>query len=402
MLSDNGDRNGSSSLSTGLLSDLRADVARILDRALEGREVMAEEAVLLFGVTGRELFALMMVADELRRREVGEIVTYAAVRNINFTNICYTGCRFCAFAKHIDDPEAKWLSLEEVADLAEEAWQAGATEVCLQGGLHPKMSGYHYRDLLLAIKERVSRIHVHAFSPFEIQYGVQRTGLELADFLNMLKDAGLDTIPGTAAEILDTEIRQRLTKNKLSAEQWVEIVTTAHKLGISTTSTIMYGHIDAPRHWAAHLALLRDIQRDTGGFTELVPLGFIHYNSPIYLDGDARPGPTGMEDLRMHAVARVMLHNYIPNIQVSWVKLGPKLAQMCLNAGANDFGGTLMNETISRSAGAVYGQHMAPEEFQRIIRDIGRIPAQRSTTYQLLQVFDTPPNATLPRGLVGV
>lgn len=370
-----------------LLCGLRPDAAHILVRALEEREITMEEGVTLFGVTGRELFGLMLVADELRRRAVGDIVTYVTVRNINFTNICYTGCRFCAFARHIDDPEAEWISLDAVADRAEEAWRAGVTEVCMQGGLHPKMDGYHYRDLILAIKARVPEMHIHAFSPFEILYGSQRTGLSIADFLKTLKDAGLGTIPGTAAEILDIEIRQRLTKNKLSAEQWVEIVSVAHRLGIRSTATIMYGHIDSPRHWAAHLALIRDIQRDTGGFTEFVPLGFIHYNAPIYLDGEARPGPSGLDDLRMHAVARIMLHNFIPNIQVSWVKMGPKFAQLCLSAGANDFGGTLMNESISRSAGAPYGEYMPPEEFQRLIRDIGRVPAQRNTTYELLKEF---------------
>ncbi|MDP1547155.1 MAG: 5-amino-6-(D-ribitylamino)uracil--L-tyrosine 4-hydroxyphenyl transferase CofH [Anaerolineales bacterium] len=380
MVSDNGTLES-------LLSGLRPDVAHILVRALEEREITIEEGVTLFGVTGRELFGLMLVADELRRRAVGDIVTYVTVRNINFTNICYSGCRFCAFARHIDDPEAEWISLDAVADRAEEAWRAGATEVCMQGGLHPKMDGYHYRDLILAIKARVPEIHIHAFSPFEILYGSQRTGLNIADFLKMLKDAGLGSIPGTAAEILDIEIRQRLTKNKLSAKQWVEIVSAAHRLGIRSTATIMYGHIDSPRHWAAHLALIRNIQRDTGGFTEFVPLGFIHYNAPIYLDGEARPGPSGLEDLRMHAVARIMLHNFIPNIQVSWVKMGPKFAQLCLSAGANDFGGTLMNETISRSAGTPYGEYMPPEEFQRLIRDIGRVPAQRNTTYGLLKEF---------------
>lgn len=373
---------------TNLLSQLNPVVVRILDRALEGKEITVEEAEILFGVSGQELLGLMLVANELRRRTVGDTVTYVTVRNINFTNICYTGCSFCAFAKHFEDAEAQWMSLNEVADRAEEAWRAGATEVCVQGGLHPKMDGYYYRDLVLAIKARVPEIHIHAFSPFEIQYGSQLTGLSYADFLTMLKDAGLGTIPGTAAEILDTEIRQQLTKNKLSTEQWVEIVTTAHRLGIRSSATIMYGHIDAPSHWAAHLALIRDVQRETGGFTEFVPLGFIHYNAPIYLEGKARPGPTGLEDLRMHAVARIMLHNYIQNIQVSWVKLGPKFAQMCMNAGANDFGGTLMNETISRSAGAPYGEYMAPEEFHRMIHDLGRIPAQRSTEYKLLKVFD--------------
>ncbi|MFQ5872956.1 MAG: 5-amino-6-(D-ribitylamino)uracil--L-tyrosine 4-hydroxyphenyl transferase CofH [Dehalococcoidia bacterium] len=371
-----------------LLSLVDLDIARILDRALEGKEIGVEEAVALFGARDLELHALCTVANELRKQAVGDIVTYVTVRNINFTNICYTGCRFCAFAKRFGDEEAETLTIDEVACRAEEAWQAGATEVCMQGGLHPKMTGYEYRDIVIAIKERVPDIHIHAYSPFEIQYGCKKTGLSVRDFLLMLKEVGLDTIPGTAAEILDAEIRRTLTKNKLSAESWVEIIKTAHSLGIRSTSTIMYGHVDAPIHWANHLALLRDIQRETGGFTEFVPLGFVHWNAPIYLDGTARPGPTGMEDLRMHAVARIMLNNHIKNIQVSWVKLGQKFAQMCLNAGANDFGGTLMNEKISRSAGAPYGEYMSPEEFQRLVKDMGRIPAQRSTTYELLKVYE--------------
>ncbi len=382
-------------LLTSLLSDLHPRIARILERALEEREITTKEAEDLFSATGRELYGLMLTADELRRRAVGEVVTYVTVRNINFTNICYTGCRFCAYAKHLNDPEAEWLSLEEVANQAEEAWQAGATEVCLQGGLHPKMDGHHYRRLVQAIKARVPEIHIHAFSPFEILYGAQRTGLSLVDFLTELKEAGLDSMPGTAAEILDVEIRQRLCRNKLTTQQWVDTITTAHQLGIRTSATILYGHIDAPRHWAAHLALIRDIQRETGGFTEFVPLGFIYHNAPIYLDGEARAGPSGMDDLRMHAVARIMLHNHIPNIQVSWVKLGPKFAQLCLNAGANDFGGTLMGETISRSAGASHGERMTPEEFHQLIRDAGRVPAQRSTTYQLIKVFTGEPGHVL-------
>ena len=371
-----------------LLSVIDPDIARILDQAMEGRDIGVEDAITLFGARDLELHALCIVANELRKRTVGDIVTYVTVRNINFTNICYTGCRFCAFAKHFGDEEAETLTIEEVAHRAEEAWQAGATEVCMQGGLHPKMTGYEYRDIIIAIKEKVPGIHIHAFSPFEIQYGCKKTGLSIRDFLLMLKEVGLATIPGTAAEILDTEIRRTLTKDKLSAENWVEIVKTAHSLGIRSSSTIMYGHVDAPIHWANHMAVIRDIQRETGGFTEFVPLGFVHWNSPIYLDGTARPGPTGMEDLRMHAVARIILNNYIKNIQVSWVKLGQKFAQVCLNAGANDFGGSLMNEKISRSAGAPYGQYMSPEEFQRLIKDIGRIPAQRSTTYELLKVYD--------------
>lgn len=388
-------------VSNQLFDGLNPGVARVLDRALEEREISIEEAILLFSATGQELHSLVCVADELRRRAVGDVVTYVKVRNINFTNICYTGCRFCAFARRQDDPDAQWLSLAEVADRAEEAWHAGATEVCMQGGLHPRMAGTHYRDLILAVKERVPGMHVHAFSPFEIWFGAKRTGMNYGDFLIMLKDAGLGSLPGTAAEILDTEIRQQLTRDKLSAEQWVEIITTAHRLGIRTTSTIMYGHVDGPRHWAQHIALLRDIQRDTGGFTEFVPLGFIHYNAPIYLDGVARPGPTEAENLRMHAVARIMLHRYIPNIQVSWVKLGPQIAQRCLQAGANDFGGTLMDETISRSAGAGHGQHMRPQEFRRLIREIRRVPAQRNTLYELLRVYEAPPAPAPPDGNSG-
>jgi FO synthase len=374
-----------------LLSAVSPAIGRILDRALGGHELRVDEAETLFGATGLDLYALCITADELRRRTVGDVITFVTVRNINFTNICYTGCKFCAFRRSYDDADAHFFTLEEIAQRAQEAWDRGATEVCLQGGLHPKMSGYHYRDIVLAIKKQVPQIHIHAFSPFEIQYGSQRTGMPVADFLQMLKDAGLGSLPGTAAEILDTDIRRQLTKNKLSAEKWVEIVTTAHRLGLRTTSTIMYGHIDGPPHWAAHLALLRDIQKDTGGFTEFVPLGFVHWNAPLYLEGRARPGPTGSEDLKMHAVARLMLNGYINNIQVSWVKLGPKFAQMCLQAGANDFGGTLMNEQISRSAGAPYGEYMSPQEFCRLIRDIGRIPAQRSTLYDILRTFEDEP-----------
>ena len=371
-----------------MLGVIDLNTSHILDRAMNGEEIGVEDAVTLFGATDLELHALCITANELRKQAVGDIVTFVTVRNINFTNICYTGCRFCAFAKHFGDEEAETLTIDEVARRAQEAWDAGATEVCMQGGLHPKMTGYEYRDIVIAIKEQVPNIHIHAFSPFEIQYGTKKTGLSTRDFLLMLKEVGLGTIPGTAAEILDTEIRQKLTKNKLSAEKWVEIVKTAHSVGLRTTSTIMYGHIDAPIHWARHIDLIRDIQKETGGITEFVPLGFVHWDSPLYLDGGVRPGPTGMEDLRMHAVARIMLNHWIKNIQVSWVKLGPKFAQMCLNAGANDFGGTLMNEKISRSAGAPYGQYMSPEEFQRLVKDIGRIPAQRSTTYDLIKVYE--------------
>ena len=371
-----------------LLSRIDPTVSRILDKALNDVEVTPEEGLILFRTEGRELQALLLAADELRRAKVGERVTFVVVRNINFTNICYTGCRFCAFAVRRDDPKAEFLSLEEIARRAEEAWNRGATEVCIQGGLHPDIDASHYRNILVAIKERVPQMHVHAFSPFEIKYGAERSRLRVEDFLRMLQEHGLDTIPGTAAEILDTRIRRRLTRDKLSAQEWVHIVKTAHRLGIRSTSTIMYGHIDGPEQWVAHLALLREIQKETGGLTELVPLGFVHWDAPIYLAGEARPGPTGLEDLRMHAVARILLNNWINNIQVSWVKLGPKFAQYILTAGANDFGGTLMNESISRSAGAPYGQEITPAEMCRMIRELGRIPARRNTLYEILEVYD--------------
>ena len=371
-----------------LIDQIDPTIARILEKALSGDEVEPHEGLRLFETQGPSFQALLQTADAIRQERVGNDVSFAIVRNINLTNICYTGCRFCAFAKHRDDSEAEFLSFDEIADRAEEAWQRGATEVCIQGGLHPDIDGFHYRDILVAIKKRVPQIHIHAFSPFEIQYGAARSRMRVADFLRMLVDHGLDTIPGTAAEILDTDIRTRLTKNKLSAEQWVEIITAAHRLGIRSTSTIMYGHIDAPNHWVNHLVRLRDIQKQTGGFTEFVPLGFVHWNAPLYLDGDARPGPTESEHLHMHAVARLMLNRWIDNIQVSWVKLGPQLAQRILTAGANDMGGTLMNESISRAAGAPHGQEFTPLQMCRLIRGIGRIPVQRNTTYQIIERFD--------------
>jgi FO synthase len=379
------------------LSNIEPRFARILHKALDGGEVNESEGAMLFGAEGRELDALLATADRLRCEKVGDDVTFAIVRNINFTNICYTGCRFCAFAKHHEDPESEFLSLEEIADRVEEARLRGATEVCLQGGLAPEIDGFFYRDVLTAIKRRVPDIHIHAFSPFEIKYGADRCRMRPSEFLQMLKDHGLGTIPGTAAEILDTDVRRRLTKNKLSTEEWIEIVTAAHRLGIRSTSTIMYGHIDAPHHWAAHIALIRDIQKRTGGFTEFVPLGFIHWNTPIFLDGEARPGPTTFEHLRMHAVARIMLNNWIDNVQVSWVKLGPSLAQRILDCGANDFGGTLMNESISRAAGGEHGQELTPLEMCRLIRGIGRLPRQRNTTYETVEVFeDHDPPACAP------
>ena len=372
-----------------LFASIGSDVRSILEKALCGGEISVDEGIALFDTRGRELEALLVAADRMRKRKVGDFVSFVIVRNINFTNVCYTGCRFCAFAKRKDDPEAEFLSFAEIKRRTQEAWDRGATEVCVQGGLHPNIKGDHYRKIVEAIKDQVPDMHVHAFSPFEIQYGSRLLGVTPREFLLDLKEAGLDTIPGTAAEILDVEIRTRLTRNKLSTADWVTIIKTAHNLGIRSTATIMYGHIDEPKHWAAHIALIRDIQKETGGFTEFVPLGFVHYDAPIFLDGEARTGPTSGENLRMHAVARLMLNGWIDNIQVSWVKMGPNAAQRLLHCGVNDLGGTLMNESISRAAGARYGQEVTPLEMTRIIRGAERIPVQRNTHYKIVRVFDS-------------
>jgi FO synthase len=341
-----------------------------------------EEAVSLFEAEGPSLEALCEVADRLRREAVGEDVTYVVNRNINFTNVCYTGCRFCAFAQREIDPESYTLSLDEVADRVEEARDYGATEVCMQGGLHPSLPGDFYFRLLDAVKARVPEIHVHAFSPMEVLNGATRLGISFREFLEECRRRGLGSIPGTAAEILDDDVRWVLTKGKLPADTWEEIVTTAHDVGLRSSSTIMYGHVDAPPHWVAHIRRLARIQDRTSGFTEFVPLPFVHQNSPIYLAGKARPGSTHREDRRMHAVARILLDGRIANVQVSWVKLGVEASKVMLASGANDFGGTLMEETISRMAGAEWGIRMEPSQFEEAIRDIGRVPTQRTTTYE--------------------
>jgi FO synthase len=309
-------------------------------------------------------------------------------RNINFTNVCYVGCRFCAFAQREVDPESYTLTLREVADRAEEAWAYGATEVCMQGGIHPDLPGDFYFDLLDAVTSRVPGIHVHAFSPMEILNGSTKLGISFREFLEECRERGLGTIPGTAAEILDDEVRWVLTKGKLPADAWEEIVKTAHQVGLRSSSTIMYGHVDAPPHWVDHIRRIARIQDATGGFTEFVPLPFVHQNAPIYLAGKARPSATFDENRRMHAVARILLDGRVDNIQVSWVKLGMDASKMILRGGANDFGGTLMEETISRMAGAEHGIRKEPHEFDQAIRDIGRVPAQRTTTYE--RVAPTP------------
>ncbi len=363
-----------------------AAIAATLTRAAQGRPIDDGAALGLFSADGRDLDRLCRVADDLRHDAVGDEITYVINRNINFTNVCYVGCRFCAFAQREVDPESYTLTLDQVADRAEEAWLVGATEVCMQGGIHPDLPGTFYFDLLDAVKSRTPQMHIHAFSPMEILNGATRLGISFREFLQECRSRGLGTIPGTAAEILDDEIRWLLTKGKLPADTWEQIVRTAHDLGIRSSATIMFGHVDRPEHWVAHLRRIGRIQADTGGFTEFVPLPFVHQNAPIYLAGAARPGPPFEDSLRMHAVARILLDGLIPNIQVSWVKLGVDACQAILQAGANDFGGTLMEETISRMAGADHGIAMEPSGFDDAIRGIGRIPAVRTTTYDRVSV----------------
>jgi FO synthase len=364
---------------------LTVEIRRALRLAERHRPISDEQALALFQAEGADLDALRLVADGLRKEAVGDVVTYVINRNINFTNVCYVGCRFCAFAQREIDPEAYTLTLEEVADRAEEAWRDGASEVCMQGGIHPDLPGSFYLDLLDAVKARVPGIHVHAFSPMEVLNGATKMGVSFREFLTACKEHGLGTIPGTAAEILDDEVRWLLTKGKLPADTWEEIVRTAHGVGIRSSSTIMFGHVDAPPHWVGHLRRIARIQQDTGGFTEFVPLPFIHRNAPIYLAGHARPGPSFEDSVRLHAVARILLDGLIHNVQVSWVKLGVEASSEILESGANDFGGTLMEETISRMAGAGWGIRMTPEEFDDAIRAIGRTPGVRTTTYDRIE-----------------
>jgi FO synthase len=373
-------------------ASIDAEIRGALRKAERHEAITDDQALALFRAEGEALDALCRVADDLRAEAVGGDITYVRNRNINFTNVCYVGCRFCAFAQRAVDAESYTLTLDEVADRAEEAWLAGATEVCMQGGIHPDLPASFYGDLVRVVKARVPAMHDHAFSPMEVMSGAAKRGVSHEAFLEELRDAGLDTMPGTAAEILDDDVRWLLTKGKLPADTWESIIRTAHGLGIRSSSTIMYGHVDAPPHWVFHKRRLVRIQRDTGGFTEFVPLPFVHRNAPIFLAGAARPGPTFDETLRMHAVARILLDGVIPNIQVSWVKLGVAACQQILQAGANDFGGTLMEETISRMAGAEWGIEMTPARFDDAIRAIGRTPAVRTTTYERVAIDGETPS----------
>jgi FO synthase len=360
-----------------------------LEQALttqDGGTLTREQSLALADAEGDDLLGLLVAADELRRDLAGNIVTYVVNRNINFTNICFVGCKFCAFSRGPRESDTYFLTPDQVADKALEAAQLGATEVCIQGGLPHGLHPYYYRDLLRAVKKAVPSMHIHAFSPMEIMFGIELTGMPLADYLSMLRDNGLGTLPGTAAEILDDEIRQVLSRNKLSTAQWQNVIRTAHLAGIRTTSTLMYGHRETPTHWLNQMLLLRNIQAETGGFTEFVPLGFVHFNTLLFQQGLSRSGPSLAEHLKVHALARILLSGSIHNIQVSWVKLTRALSQLCLHAGANDYGGTLMEENISREAGATAGQYTSPDDFQNLILEAGRIPAERNTTYTRINI----------------
>ncbi|MGA8154479.1 MAG: 5-amino-6-(D-ribitylamino)uracil--L-tyrosine 4-hydroxyphenyl transferase CofH [Terriglobales bacterium] len=373
----------------GIAEQMSAAPRSALEQVMDSRDggtLSREQCRSLANAEGDDLLGLLVAANSLRRELVGNLVTYVVNRNINFTNVCFVGCKFCAFSRGPREADTYFLSLEQMAQKAVEAWDLGATEVCIQGGLPHDLPPFHYRDILRAIKQATPHMHIHAFSPMEIVYGVELTGMALGDYLRMLRENGLDTLPGTAAEILDDDVRFVLSRNKLSTEQWKEVIRTAHSCGIRSTSTLMYGHVETTEHWVNQLLLLREIQRETGGFTEFVPLGFVHQNTLLFHQGIARPGPTLAEHLKIHALARVLLAGSINNIQVSWVKLNRRLSQLCLHAGANDYGGTLMEENISREAGATAGQYTSPAEFQSLILEAGRIPAERNTPYTRIHI----------------
>ncbi len=399
---------------TPMLDRADAAIGDAVAKAVSGARLNEAEIVRLFAARDADYEHVITAADALRQTVSGDVVRYVVNRNINYTNICYYRCKFCAFSKGKTHEALRGtpydLALDEVVRRSREAWERGATEVCLQGGIHPDYTGATYVGICRAIKAALPDMHVHAFSPLEVTQGAATLGLSLRDFLSELKTAGLGTLPGTAAEILDDEVRAIICPDKVNTEQWLDVVRTAHQLGLRTTSTIMYGHVERPVSWARHLLRLRDLQAETGGFTEFVPLPFVHMEAPMYLRGQARKGPTLREAVLMHAVARLALHPLITNIQTSWVKMGPDGAALCLNAGANDLGGTLMNESISRAAGTQHGQEFPPEAMEALIRAIGRIPVQRDTLYrptpeerravsfnapELAPVVQTPPRKVL-------
>ena len=387
-----------------IIGGIRPETAAVLNRALSGEDITSEEAVVLFGAEGQEYNAMVMTADELRRRTVGDIVTYVVNRNINFTNVCIKRCGFCAFSRDFRQEEGYLLPVEEIIRRAKEAWDYGATEVCVQAGLPPKMEGDLYIRLCESLKKELPDMHIHGFSPEEVLYGSIRSESTIKQYLTELKAAGVGSLPGTSAEVLDQELRDKISPGRITVDQWTEVITTAHELGIPTTSTVMFGYLETPTQLAKHMDLIRGIQQQTGGITEFVPLSFVHTEAPMFMKGlvdDVRPGPSGIDVIKMHAIARIMLNNWIPNIQASWVKEGPRMSQLLLTAGVNDLGGTLINESISTAAGAQHGQLMRPSEFRQIIRQAGRIPAERYTTYKTRRVFSDTDQELDPLDLVG-
>ena len=374
-----------------ILRDLDPVISDILNQSLDSKNISIKHAIELLQTTGTEMIMTAMVADNLRRKAVGDNVTFVINRNINFTNVCIKRCGFCAYSRDFRNEESYFLPTEEVVRRAKEAWNLGATEICIQAGLPPKMDGFLYVDICKAIKKELPNIHIHAFSPEEIMYGSYRSGLSVKEYLRMLKESGLGSLPGTAAEILDQDVRDLISPGRITVADWINVITTAHKLKIPTTSTIMYGHVETMEDRAKHLDLLRSIQKQTNGFTEFVPLSFVHKEAPMYnhnLVKGIAPGPTGQDVIKMHAVSRIMLNNFINNIQVSWVKEGAKMSQLLLEAGVNDFGGTLINESISTSAGSEFGQLMRPKEIRSLIQSAGRVPTQRNSVYGIIKVYD--------------
>ena len=369
-------------------------ISNILDRAIAEKEISTKDALELFDAKGIDFHLVGMVADILRKRRVGDTVTYVVNRNINFTNVCIKQCGFCAFSRDFREEEGYLLPVEEITRRAKEAYQYGASEVCIQAGLPPDMDGYLYENVCREIKNQIPHIHIHGFSPEEILYGATRLAISPKDFLLRLKDAGVDTIPGTSAEILNQKLRDRISPGRITVDDWTNIIKTAHKLGIKSTSTMMFGHLETNEDKENHISKIREIQKETGGFTEFVPLNFISSEAPMYkhqLYEGIKNGANGNDVLLVHAIARIMLNNIIDNIQMSWVKEGHKFSQLLLKWGANDFGGTLINESISTAAGSEHGQLLKPKEIRHLVRDIGRIPAERNTTYDILKTFEKEP-----------
>jgi len=374
-----------------LLKNADPIVSKILNNALSDKEISVEDALILYTTTGIDFHLVGLVADEIRRRRVGDVVSYVVNRNINFTNVCIKQCGFCAFSRDFREEEGYFLPTEEIVRRAKEAHQFGATEVCIQAGLPPDMEGDLYENICREIKKEIPDIHIHGFSPEEILYGATRSETSIEEFLKRMKEAGVNTLPGTSAEILDQKLRDKISPGRISVKDWEKVIKTAHKMGINTTSTMMFGHLETLEDRVRHIAKLREIQKETGGFTEFVPLNFIPDEAPMYkhqLHEGIRQGASGNDVLLTHAIARIMLNNSINNLQMSWVKEGQKMSQLLLMWGANDFGGTLINESISTSAGSEHGQLLRPKEIRRLVKEIGRIPAERDTNYNILRKFD--------------